>query len=165
MFEFKPLSQEAIPAALEKAERYRLLNEPGEAESICQDVLSVDPTNQQALITLLLAVTDQFDEKIDVGKAIDVAGRLQGEYERAYYAAIICERQGKAHFRRGHYGAAAVSYDCLTQAMKLYENAETLRPPNNDDVLLRWNTCARFLMQHPNVQPEPQMRAEPILSE
>ena len=53
MFELKPLSTEAIPAALEKAERYRLLNEPGEAESICLDVLKADPENQQALITLV----------------------------------------------------------------------------------------------------------------
>ena len=42
MFELKPLSREAIPAALEKAMRYRLLNEPGAAESICHDVLRTD---------------------------------------------------------------------------------------------------------------------------
>ena len=50
MFELKPLSHEGIPAALEKAMRYRLLNEPGEAESICHDVLRIDPDNQQALV-------------------------------------------------------------------------------------------------------------------
>ncbi len=33
-FELKTLSPEAVPRALAKAERYRLLNEPGEAESI-----------------------------------------------------------------------------------------------------------------------------------
>ena len=38
-----------MPAALEKALRYRLLNEPVEAESICRDVLEVDPDNQAAL--------------------------------------------------------------------------------------------------------------------
>ena len=55
MFELKRLSEEAIPAALEKATRYRLLNEPAEAESICHDVLQIDPENQQALVVLLLA--------------------------------------------------------------------------------------------------------------
>ena len=165
MFELKTISADAIPEALAKAERYRLLNEPGEAESICQDVLCVDPANQQALITLLLAVTDQFTEKIDVGKATNVATRLQGDYERAYYNGIICERQGRAHFGRGHYGAGGITYRCLSQAMHWYEQAEALRPPNNDDALLRWNTCARFLMDHPQVQPEPPVRAEPILSE
>ena len=44
----KPLSPEPCPAALAKAERYRLLNEPGEAESICLDVLAVEPDNQEA---------------------------------------------------------------------------------------------------------------------
>jgi len=50
MAELKRLHKDAIPAALEKAERYRLLNEPGEAESICLDILAVDPDNQRALI-------------------------------------------------------------------------------------------------------------------
>ena len=165
MFALKTISVDAIPEALAKAERYRLLNEPGEAESICQDVLAVDPANQQALITLLLAMTEQFTEKIEIGKANDVAARLQGKYERAYYSGIICERQGKAQFGSGHYGAGAITHKCLMQAMRWYEQAEELRPPNNDDALLRWNTCARFLMEHPKVQPEAELPAEPILSE
>ncbi len=165
MFELKAISADAIPQALAKAERYRLLNEPGQAASICQDVLRVEPDNQQALITLLLALTDEFDEVIDVGKALDVVPRIQSEYERAYYSGIICERQGKAHYQRGRHGCGVIAYDCLREAMRWYEQAEALRTPGNDDALLRWNTCARFLMAHPNVQPEPEEKAEPILSE
>ena len=165
MFELKTISADAIPEALAKAERYRLLNEPGQAQSICQDVLRVDAHNQQALIMLLLALTDQFDESIDVAKAHDLIPRMDGEYERAYYSGIICERQGKAHFKRNHYGSGAITYHCLREAMQWYERAEALRPHGNDDALLRWNTCARFLMDHPKVQPEAQMPAEPILSE
>jgi hypothetical protein len=59
-FDLKPISREGVPAALRKAERYRLINDPSSAESICRDVLTVDPGNQQALVTLLLAITDQF---------------------------------------------------------------------------------------------------------
>jgi hypothetical protein len=165
MFELKAISADAIPEALAKAVRYRLLNEPGEAESICQDVLRVDPANQEALITLLLALTDQFDAVIDVGKAMDIVPRIDGEYERAYYSGIICERQAKAHFGRGRYGSGGITYECLHEAMHWYEQAEALRPAHNDDALLRWNTCARFLMEHPNVRAEPQVRPEPILSE
>jgi len=165
MLELKAISEEGVPEALAKAERYRLLNEPGEAESICQDVLRVDPDNQPALVMFLLAVTDQFDEMIDTARAMDLTRKIHDEYERAYYSGIICERQGKAHYRRGHYGSGAIVYECLVNAMGWYERAEALRRPGNDDALLRWNTCARFLMSHPSVQPEPQMRAEPILSE
>ena len=43
--ELKRISQAALPAALAKAERYRLLNEPEQAESICRDVLAVEPKN------------------------------------------------------------------------------------------------------------------------
>jgi hypothetical protein len=64
VFQLKPLSKNAIPAALVKAERYRLLNEPGEAESICLDVLQIDPGNQDALVMLILALTDQFPEEL-----------------------------------------------------------------------------------------------------
>src|ERR1700722_16262182 len=60
MNDFKPISPDAVPLALEKAERYRLLNEPAQAESICLDVLAVDPDNQRALVMLLLALSDQF---------------------------------------------------------------------------------------------------------
>jgi hypothetical protein len=102
MFELKPLSQEAVAAALEKAMRYRLLNEPAEAESICHDVLRVDPENQQALVILLLALTDRFGKGYGVGvlQAQEVLPRLRDAYERAYYAGIICERQAKARLRR-----------------------------------------------------------------
>ena len=65
MFQLKPIAKTSIPRALEKAERYRLLNEPRQAESICLDILAVDSSNQAALIILLLALTDQFGESAD----------------------------------------------------------------------------------------------------
>src|SRR6266446_5667640 len=98
VFEFKPLSREAIPAALEKAMRYRLLNEPGEAESISLDVLRIEPDNQQALVILLLALTDRFSRGYAVGvtQARELLPRLRDPYEQAYYARIISERRAKA---------------------------------------------------------------------
>src|SRR5439155_18206392 len=103
MPDFKPISREAVPLALEKAERYRLLNEPAQAESICRDVLAVDPQNQQALVTLLLALTDQFcsgwPECFDEAQA--VVPKLQGEYQRLYYSGIIWERRGQARAIEG----------------------------------------------------------------
>src|ERR1700752_327660 len=112
MFELKRLSEEAVPAALEKALRYRLLNEPAEAESICHDVLSIDPDNQQALVMLLLALTDRFSEGYAVGvtQAREVLSRLRDPYERAYYAGIICERQAKGRLNQGHPGANHDAY-------------------------------------------------------
>ena len=62
MFELKTLSPEGVPAALEKALRYRMLNEPEQAESICEDVLRLEPDNQEALVMLILALTDRFDD-------------------------------------------------------------------------------------------------------
>jgi hypothetical protein len=165
MFQLKAISAGAVPEALAKAERYRLLNEPAQAESICQDVLRVDPDNQQALIMLLLAITDQFDESREVARAHETVRRIRGEYERAYYSGVICERQARAQFRQGRFGSDGITFRCLEDAMRFYEQAETLRPPGNDDALLRWNTCARFLMRHPNLQPEHEVRPEPILSE
>jgi hypothetical protein len=153
MFELKPLSREAVGRALEKAERYRLLNEPGEAESICLDVLRVEPENQQALITLLLARTDEFEQMTgEVARAQEVVPRLKGDYEQAYYAGIIHERKARAQLNRAGPGVGAVAQGGFRRAMTLYEKAEGLRPPGNDDALLRWNACARQLERLPGVE-------------
>jgi hypothetical protein len=150
MFELKRLSEEAIPAALEKALRYRLLNEPAEAESICHDILHIDPENQQALVALLLALTDRFGKGYAVGflEAREVLSRLHDAYDRAYYAGIICERRAKAGLQQGHPGSSHDAYELLQEAMNWFEQAETLRPPRNDDALLHWNTCARLIMSN-----------------
>jgi hypothetical protein len=147
MSELKRLHREAIPAALEKAERYRLLNEPGEAESICLDVLAVDPDNQQALITLLLALSDRFEKGYNVGdaQAKELLARIKGEYAHAYYSGIVAERRAKAKLRQNTPDCRFQAYDLLREAMSAFEKAETMRPPGNDDALLRWNTCARII--------------------
>src|SRR5437660_81412 len=97
MPDLKILSKEAIPAALEKANRYRLLNEPAEAESICLDVLKADPENQEAIVTLLLAFTDRFSKGYGVSdtQAKELLSRITSEYERAYYTGIFAERRAK----------------------------------------------------------------------
>src|SRR6202051_1982487 len=97
MSELKSLHKEAIPAALEKAMRYRLLNEPSEAESICLDVLKADPENQEAIVTLLLALTDRFAKGYGVSdtQAKGLLARIKNEYERAYYTGIFAERRAK----------------------------------------------------------------------
>ena len=149
MFELKPLSREGIPAALEKAMRYRLLNEPGEAESICQDILLIDAENQEALVILLLAITDSFGKGYATGvtHAQELLPKLHDAYERGYYAGIIAERRAKALLRQGGPGAFQ-AYAYLREAMTWFEKAEAIRPPGNDDSLLRWNACARIIMSN-----------------
>lgn len=147
MFELKSLSPEAIPAALEKAERYRFLNEPAEAESICTDILQADPDNQAAIIMLLLAASDRFSKGYGVTdvQVRELLGRLQNEYDREYYAGIVAERRAKAKLAQGTPGCRYWAYDLFREAMGHYEKAETLSPAANDDTLLRWNTCARMI--------------------
>jgi hypothetical protein len=164
-FELKPVSESAIPEALEKAHRYRLLNEPWQAESICLDVLRVDPNNQTAAVTLLLAITDQFSDGSTPARGREVLAVIQGEYERAYYAGIISERSARARMRQGFRGAKAKAYDEFIDAMHWYEQAQAHRPPGNDDSILRWNTCARTLMRHPELRPQPEERLAPVLDD
>jgi hypothetical protein len=157
MYRLKPLSKEAVPAALAKAERYRLLNEPGEAASICLDVLDVDPGNQDATVMLLLALTDQFADESSspvIGRATELVGRLTDEYDRLYYSGIVRERRAKAMLHHQRYGATANAIEWLREAMSFYERAEDIRPANNDDAVLRWNACARLLMQMPQIEPD-----------
>lgn len=166
MFELKRISSEAIPLALEKAHRYRLLNEPELAESICMDVLEIDPENQQALVMLLLALTDQFPTgPADCfNKAHEVVPRLKDEYERLYHSGIIWERHGSARAHHGGLGSGPSAYGWLRRAMEFYEQAEQLRPPGNDDAILRWNTCIR-LCERFELGPEPEQAFAPALGE
>jgi hypothetical protein len=141
--------------ALQKAERYRVINDPTSAESICLDVLTVDPENRQALVTLLLAITDQFDRAPAEGvrRAREVLSRLEDEYKRAYYAGIICERCAKAQIRPDTPGSEETAYHWLREAMDWYEKAEARRPAGNDEAIQRWNTCARLLARNDRLRP------------
>ena len=165
MAEFKPIHKEAIPAALERAMRYRLLNEPLEAESICLDVLEVDSENQQALITLLLALTDQFEVRLGAAfqEALAILPRLEEDYSKVYYEGIICERRAKAHLARGGPISGHMAFEWLHRAMELYEKAETIGHPENDEAILRWNTCARLLQRRPDISPDPTEPVEQML--
>ena len=150
----KPITPEGIPAALEKAERYRLLNDSSAAESICLDVLEIDPSNQEALVSLLLSITDQFQEEMSDGvhRARAVLPRLTDEYERVYYTGIIFERRARAQLHRGALGSSEVASEGFREAMRWYERAESMRPAGNDEAILRWNTCARMLGRHERAQ-------------
>jgi hypothetical protein len=154
----KPITHAGIPSALKKVERYRLLNDAVAAESICLDVLDIDPKNQEALHALILAITDQLEIEgtEGVARARQLLPRIENEYERNYLAGIICERRGKAQVHRGALGSAEVAADWFREAMTWYAKAEAMRPPNNDESILRWNSCVRMLGQH-----EPSGRFEP----
>jgi hypothetical protein len=166
MFELKPLDVDAVPGALAKVERYRLLNEPEQAESICRDILLAVPEHQQALVMLILTLSDQFEKQPRmVSEALEAAGKLSGEYDRAYYTGMIWERRARARFHAGGYGGNPTVYRWFGEAMRWFEEAERLRPHGNDDALLRWNTCARFLNAHPEVCPEPETAYEPQMLE
>ena len=163
-FKLKPLSKEGIEAAQDKAEHYRLLNQPRLAESICQDILAIDPGNQKAMVILLLALTDQFGKSSSkAGKqAVELASKLKDEYARVYYTGIVFERQGATALNSGLPGADFDACEWYLEAMECYEKAETLSPSKNDDAILRWNTCARIIMQY-NLQQRPVDDSQPIL--
>jgi hypothetical protein len=150
MFELKPLSSDAIPSALEKANRYRLLNEPGAAESIYLDVLGIDPDNQEALEGIVLAMSDRFGKDYAVGdsRVTEYLLKIHGDYERSYFAGIVYERRAKAVLSKDGVGA----YELFRQAMDCFEQAEASRPAGNDDAILRWNGCARIITRN-NLAP------------
>ncbi|MFQ5627208.1 MAG: hypothetical protein ACE5I1_00490 [bacterium] len=164
MFELKPLSKEGIPAALEKAERYRLLNQPRLSESICLDILDADPDNQDTIVLLILSITDQFRRGMyrKAKQARELIPRLNGEYEKLYYSGIICERQAKAIFNQGQPGSKYDAYEWFCEAMGYYEKAEKMHPTGNDDAILRWNTCVRIIMDQ-NLEERPADEFHPFL--
>jgi hypothetical protein len=168
MFEPKPISRDGVPSALAKAERYRLLNEPGEAESICLDVLQIEPDNQDAIVALLLSLTDQFPHEAGTcaalaARADALVDRLSDAYERDYYKGIIRERRAKAALQRDSFHSSASAVGWLREALDCFERAEAIKPAHNDDATLRWNACARMMQRLPHAAVEP--AREPIESE
>lgn len=156
MIQFKPLSLDGIAPALAKAEHYRLLNEPWEAESICRDVLAIDENNQEALVVLILALTEQFGEEggVDEEEPRSLLSRLESEYQRSYYAGIIFERRAKEMLKHGTLGSGPAAFELMRQAMEHYELAEQLSPAGDDDARLRWNTCVRAIKRN-RLRPPP----------
>jgi hypothetical protein len=163
MFDLKPLHPESIPSALEKAKHYRLLNEPIQAESICLDILEVSPQHREATVTLILALTDQFERRLTqrFKRATALLDRLQDEYDKTYYRGIMCERRALVHLRQHTPTSGHVTYEWLRQAMDLYERADTLSPAENDDARLRWNSCARLINRSPELKPEEKRTYQP----
>lgn len=161
MFELKPLPGRDVDGALALAERCRVAGEPEEAESICLDVLEVEPESQPALELLLLARTDLLERGLPEGvkRAREVLPRLQGDYERAYYGGLVCERQAKYLLRQRGRRTGFVSYEWFRFAMEEYELAARAAPDRSEPVL-RWNACARILMRNPHCVPDPEERLE-----
>lgn len=162
----KPISKDSVAGALAKAERYRLINEPTEAESICLDILDIEPENTPARISLILSLTDQIphDPKA-FSDALSAITKLQSPYDCAYYSGIAWERRAKARFQGGGQGSSHHVYDWILKAMHLFEEAERLRVHGNDDAVLRWNACVRFLNRNKQLAPSVEDVREPIASE
>ena len=155
MVELITLNPESVPSALEMAKRYRLLNEPDEAESICLDILAIAPTHQEALITLLLARTDRFADgglQPSFEQAREIVDRLDSTHCKFYYTGILFERRAKYHLKQGGPGSGAVAYDWFSKAMKAYGQTLADCDPDNQDAVLRWNSCARFINSHPDLK-------------
>jgi hypothetical protein len=163
----KPLSAAAVPRSIEKAERYRLINQPWAAESICLDILATEPGNQRALHVLVLALTDQFSGEADglARRAQEALAQVTSEYERAYYGGMILERRATAKLASRVPGSGFIAHDWVREAMEMYARAERLRPPGNDDAILRWNSCVRLLESRKDLRPEPAERETPVLGE
>ncbi len=166
-FELKPISHAAIPGAIQKVERYRLLNEPWAAESICRDILAIEPDNQAVIVMLVLSLTDQLTN--GSGRVMQDAraalSRITDPYQRAYYTGIASERHGQELLRRLSLGSSSMAYDAFRNAMEWYEKAEAIRPADNDDSILRWNTCARVLARESHLKPAVVTEYEPMLEE
>ena len=165
MFTLKALSPSAIPAALARAERYRLLNQPELSESICEDILAADPGNHDARIALILSITDGFPQSTEHAvRASELAAGLTSAYERHYYGGLVAERRGRAALVHDAIGGRAGTH-WLHQAMREYERAEELRPEGNDDARLRWNACARVFNDRPELLALGEEPVAPITSE
>jgi tetratricopeptide (TPR) repeat protein len=155
-YQLKLISAAGIPEAIAKAELYRSLNEPEEAESICRDILAIEPAHQLALRLLGLALTDQFtgggsDRYREAERTFE---QLEDPYEQLYYTGILNERRAKAQLNVGTPHASVLAL--FEEALRSFAEAEEIRPSGNDDAILRWNRCVRLLQDPAHEWEEPE---------
>ncbi|CAN5380144.1 hypothetical protein BH23BAC1_BH23BAC1_04990 [soil metagenome] len=162
MYELKTISPDGIPRALEKVERYRLLNEPAEAESICRDILAIDSDHQDALTMFILCMSDQFGFGVKINEVRQALNKLKDNYKRAYYTGIVKERQAKSVLNRGGFRSNYDAFEWLQEAMSAFEKAEQLRSSGNDDSILRYNACVRTIQKY-RLTPRQRETREPFL--
>jgi len=145
MYQLKKINKSAIPRSLLKVEQYRLLNEPIEAESICRDILEIEPEHQEALIKMILTLTDQFSKGISSDEVFQYIEKLKKPYEKAYYTGIAYERKAKATLIKGLMDHKHDAFEWFVDALKAYEKADELSSNENNDAILRWNACIRTI--------------------
>jgi len=155
-YKLKSISHAGVAEALAKAELYRYLNEPEESESICRDILAVEPTQQLAIRMLGLSITDQFVGGLSdrYREAEEIFLKLTDTYERFYYTGILYERRAKAQLCAGQ--SPHTLLPLFERALQCFGEAEKIRPAGNDDAILRWNRCVR-LLQSPSFTWEEQL--------
>ena len=148
--QLKSISKAGIAEAVAKAELYRYINEPEEAESICRDILAIDAEHQLARRMLGLAITDQFLGAAGdrYPEALSIFQSLREPYERFYYTGLLYERRAKAQLLVGY--SAHILLPLIEEAMRCFAEAEKIRPTGNDDSILRWNRCVRLLESRPD---------------
>lgn len=159
-YELKPLTSKNLSAAVELAKHYRDLNAPEEAESICRDVISVSPDNEDAWRTLGLALTDQFPTKWMTlfDEARGAFNRLKSDYEKVYYAGITWERYAKAQLEAGRSHNAIHAFE---EALKSFEEAERIGPKDLPNPVVHYNRCVRALTTHPELVRASSVPQEP----
>lgn len=140
------IHSEAIDSALQKAKQYRSLLEPELAISICLDIFAIEPDHQPTLVVYILALTDTFsqaDANYADQEILDAINLLKSDYQQAYYKGILKEK--KAHSLLTNSMSASFAYELLNSAIKQYNLAKDLSPQDNDDAILRHNSCVRTI--------------------
>jgi len=155
MIQLKKISSDFIGEALRKADKYRMLNHPKTSESICRDVLEVDPDNQQAVHLLIVSVSEQFANTnrysdIRLRHADEWISHVKDEYQRLYLSGLIRERWAKARIRDL---PGPDLYEYFHEAMEFYEQAEKIKPEGDESTTIHWNLCARQINRHPHIRP------------
>ncbi len=159
-WQLKPLVARNLKAAITLAQHYRDLNQPEEAESICRDVLAVEPENEEAWRTLGLALTDRFPTAWMslFDEACAAFAKMKSEYERVYYAGIAWERYAKAQVEAGRAHNAIHAFE---EAMARFEQAEAIGPKDEPAPILHYNRCVRAITQNAELARASLVPAEP----
>ena len=153
--ELKTLGADQVSSALAAAEQCRAGGEAETAESICTDILEVDPGNARAIELLLWSRVDLLGEGRygGVERAQEALALVQSDFERHYLEGVICEQQARFLIGKRGRHSSRVAYDWFRHAMDAFEEAARIAP-DRPEASLRWNACLRSIERDRHCAPD-----------
>ena len=155
--DFKNLESADLDAALAAAQASWAELRAEETESICLDILELDPNHRSTLDLLLRCRIELLKKGLpqSVARAQELIPQLDSDFDQAFYSGMIREAQARYLLEKRGRATSGVAYSWFRHAMDDFAAASNL-DAGRVEPKLHWNACLRTLENNPQCVPPPE---------